>query len=43
MQLNIVDPDIPYDQFLFSVFPYGGTESRQQRKRDSDGEKRVAS
>ena len=28
---------------LFSLFPCGGTQSRQQRNRDSEGEKRVAS
>ena len=43
VQINIVDPDVPYDQSLFSVFPCGGTQSRQQRKRDSEGEMRVAS
>ena len=43
VQLNIVDNDVPYDQSLFSVFPCGGTQSRQQRKRDFEGEMRVAS
>ena len=43
VQLNIVDNDVPYDQSLFSGFPCGGTQSRQQRKRDSEGEMRLAS
>ena len=43
MELNIVDPDVPNDQSLFRVFPSGGTQSRQQTKGDSVGEKRVAS
>ena len=43
VQLNIVDPDVPYDQSLFSVFPCGGTQSRQQKKSDSEGEMRLAS